>query len=53
LRLIDDVLDLSRIESGTMSISIEPVDLERMSRRGACDLSRSPAQRAPPRVRAR
>jgi PAS domain S-box-containing protein len=32
LRLIDEVLDLSRIESGTMSISIEPVDVAEVLR---------------------
>ncbi len=28
LKIIDDVLDLSKIESGTMPLSIEPVDIE-------------------------
>ena len=37
LRLIDDILDLSRIEAGGVSISTEPVGVRRSPRRGDDD----------------
>jgi signal transduction histidine kinase/ActR/RegA family two-component response regulator len=49
LALIDDVLDVSRIEVGAIELSIEPVDLE-ASIRGALDLVRPLAADRPVRV---
>src|SRR5258708_10971563 len=48
LAMIDDLLDLSRIEAGTVRLSVEPIPLGLVVRETLAVLAGAPAPPAPP-----